>query len=93
MSERRVVLITGASSGFGQASAAVLADRGYKVFGTSRKPVKDKGNGFEMLQLDVDSDESVSACIQALRQKTGCIDVLVNNAGYVLQGPVEGDVC
>jgi len=88
MSERMVVLITGASSGFGQTTAALLADRGYKVFGTSRKPLK--GNGFEMLQLDVNSDESVTLCIQTLRQKTGRIDVLVNNAGYVLHGPVEG---
>jgi NAD(P)-dependent dehydrogenase (short-subunit alcohol dehydrogenase family) len=89
MLEQRVVLITGASSGFGLATASLLAGRGFKVFGTSRKPLRDKANGFEMLQLDVNLDESVNACIQALMQKTGRIDVLVNNAGYALTGAIE----
>lgn len=89
MLEQRVVLITGASSGLGLATASLLAGRGFKVFGTSRKPLTDKANGFEMLQLDVNLDESVNACIQALMQKTGRIDVLVNNAGYALHGAIE----
>lgn len=90
MSENKVVLITGASSGFGQATASLLTGKGYKVFGTSRKsPATLKVNGFEMLQLDVNLDESVKACIQALREKTERIDVLVNNAGYGLHGLIE----
>lgn len=88
MLEQRVVLVTGASSGFGLATASLLAGRGFKVFGTSRKQLRET-NGFEILQLDVNSDESVNACIQALMQKTGRIDVLVNNAGYVLTGAIE----
>jgi len=89
MSEPRVVLITGASSGFGRATASLLADRGFRVFGTSRKPRSDKGDGFEMLQLDVNFDESVDACVGALNQRTGRLDILINNAGYVLTGAVE----
>jgi NAD(P)-dependent dehydrogenase (short-subunit alcohol dehydrogenase family) len=89
MLEQRVVLITGASSGLGLATASLLTSRGFKVFGTSRKPPRDKANGFEMLQLDVTSDESVDACIQILMHKTGRIDVLVNNAGYGLHGAIE----
>lgn len=89
MSEQRVVLVTGASSGLGLATASLLATRGFKVFGTSRKPPTHWANNFEMLQLDINSDESVNACIQALMQKTGRIDVLVNNAGYELHGAIE----
>ena len=87
--EQSVVLITGASSGLGLATASLLAGRGFKVFGTSRKPPRDDANGFEMLQLDVTSDESVDACIQTLMHKTGRINVLVNNAGYGLHGAIE----
>jgi len=89
MLEQRVVLITGASSGLGLATASLLAGRGFKVFGTSRKPPRDEANGFEMLQLDITSDESVATCIQILMHKTARIDVLVNNTGYGLHGAIE----
>jgi NAD(P)-dependent dehydrogenase (short-subunit alcohol dehydrogenase family) len=89
MSEPRVVLITGASSGIGQATALLLADRGFKVFGTSRKPRSDKADGFVMLQLDVTSDKSVKACVRAVIQQTGRLDILINNAGYGLSGAIE----
>ena len=89
MSEMRVVLITGASSGLGQATASLLADRGFRVYGTSRKPRSDKAYGFEMLQLDITSDESVNACVQTLVQRAGRLDILINNAGYGLAGAVE----
>jgi len=89
MSEQRVVLITGASSGIGQATASLLADRGFQVFGTSRKPRSDKAYGFVLVQLDVTSDESVNACVRAVIQRTGCVDILINNAGYLLSGAIE----
>jgi NAD(P)-dependent dehydrogenase (short-subunit alcohol dehydrogenase family) len=89
MSEPRVVLITGASSGIGQATASLLADRGYKVFGTSRQPRSDTSDGFVMLQLDITSDTSVKACIHAVMQRTGRMDILINNAGYGLSGAIE----
>ena len=90
MAESKVVLITGTSSGFGRETADLLADRGFRVYGTSRNPsVKAAGESHKMLQLDVDSDESVDACMNQLLQEAGRVDVLVNNAGYVLTGGVE----
>jgi len=84
----RVVLVTGTSSGFGKQTASLLAKRGFRVFGTSRKPSGEKQET-EMLQLDVTSDESVKGCVSNLLQKAGRIDVLVNNAGQVLTGGLE----
>jgi NAD(P)-dependent dehydrogenase (short-subunit alcohol dehydrogenase family) len=91
MRERTVVLITGASSGFGEAAARLLAAHGpYRVFGTSRRAAGDEERGgVEMLPLDVRSDASVAACVDAVLQRAGRIDVLVNNAGYTLAGAVE----
>ena len=90
MPESKVVLITGASSGFGKETAALLTDRGFSVYGTSRNPsVKGKGQGHKMLQLNVDSDQSVDACMIRFLEESGRLDVLVNNAGYVLTGGVE----
>jgi len=85
----KVVLITGASMGIGQAMAKALAAQGYRVFGTSRKPVSDSLDGFELLPLDVTSDESVRDCVQTVIQRAGRIDVLVNNAGVELMGAIE----
>jgi short-subunit dehydrogenase len=89
MAEPRVVLVTGASSGFGQETAALLSQRGFRVFGTSRKPAGPADLGYEMVRLDVDSDESVNTCVNALLEKAGRLDVLVNNAGFVLTGGIE----
>ena len=89
MAGGRVVLITGASSGFGKATASSLALRGFRVFGTSRKASGEKQDGVEMLRLDITSDESVRACMSSLLTKTGQIDVLVNNAGQALVGGLE----
>jgi NADP-dependent 3-hydroxy acid dehydrogenase YdfG len=85
----KVVLITGASSGFGQATAKLLSEHGLRVFGTSRHPTPADGS-FELLQLDVTSDQSVSVCVQKLLEKTGGrLDVLINNAGMVTTGAIE----
>ncbi len=90
MDAPKVVLITGASSGFGQATARLLAAQGYTVFGTSRKPSQAQPiPGVAMLELDVRSDDSVAACIDSVVEAAGRLDVLVNNAGYVLAGAVE----
>ena len=62
MSDARVVLVTGASSGVGHATARLLAERGYRVFGTSRNPGAGATSATEMLPLDVRSDDSVAAC-------------------------------
>lgn len=84
----KVVLVTGASSGLGRSTATLLSEKGYRVFGTSRKPSHSK-HKFEMLQLDVTSDKSVKACVSALMKKEGRIDILINNAGYAAKGALE----
>jgi NAD(P)-dependent dehydrogenase (short-subunit alcohol dehydrogenase family) len=86
------VLITGASSGFGKVTSELLAQNGYRVFGTSRRPteLKDPPNGVEILELDVTSSASVDSCVSTLLRKTGeKLDVLINNAGVISLGAVE----
>lgn len=90
MNKQKVVLVTGASSGFGKATVKLLSERKYIVFGTSRKPSDaEKIRDVEMLSLDVCSDESVYACMDVVLKKQGRLDVLVNNAGYELAGAIE----
>jgi NAD(P)-dependent dehydrogenase (short-subunit alcohol dehydrogenase family) len=90
MSEQKVVLVTGSSSGNGQAIARLLAQRGFTVFGTSRNPSSVQTvPGVEVLSLDVRLDESVTACVNTLLKKAGRMDILVNNAGYILGGAIE----
>jgi NAD(P)-dependent dehydrogenase (short-subunit alcohol dehydrogenase family) len=90
MSNQRVVLITGASSGVGQATARLLAQQGHKVFGTSRAPTSaEQVANLTMVALDVRSDASVAACVNAVSSQAGRVDVLVNNAGYELGGALE----
>jgi NAD(P)-dependent dehydrogenase (short-subunit alcohol dehydrogenase family) len=89
-SDRKVVLITGASSGVGRATAQLLSQSGYQVFGTSRGSADaETVPGVEMLRLDVRSDDSVLACVQAAIDRAGPLDVLINNAAYELGGAVE----
>ena len=78
----QIALVTGASSGIGQATAERLAKAGYKVYGTSRRAAPAARYGFEMLPLDVTSDASVEAVVQGLMHREGRIDLLVNNAGF-----------
>ena len=77
-----VALVTGASSGIGEATAQRLAEAGYKVYGTSRRGGPSSGKPFEMLPLDVTSDSSVEALVQEVVRREGRIDLLVNNAGF-----------
>ena len=78
----KVALVTGASSGIGAAIAGRLADAGYRVFGTSRRPASPQRRGFEMLSLDVTSDRSVEAAVEEVVRRAARVDVLVNNAGF-----------
>lgn len=78
----RVALVTGASSGIGEATAGRLAAAGYKVYGTSRRGGQAGGRTFAMLPLDVTNDESVAAVVKEVIRLEGRIDVLVNNAGF-----------
>ncbi|WP_116244725.1 SDR family oxidoreductase [Nocardiopsis sp. FIRDI 009] len=83
----RTALVTGASSGIGAAVAAALVRRGYRVYGTSRRPeaVTAPVPGVEYLALDLTDDASIEACAAA----AGPVDVLVNNAGESQSGPLE----
>lgn len=89
MTGSKTVLITGASSGIGRATAAHLALKGYRVFGTSRRPSAATIDGFEMLTLDVTDELSVQTCVAEVLARAGRIDVLVNNAGVDMMGAIE----
>jgi len=78
----KIALVTGASSGIGEATATRLAMAGYKVYGTSRRGALAGQRLFEMLPLDVTSDESVEAAVREVTRLDGRIDLLVNNAGF-----------
>jgi NAD(P)-dependent dehydrogenase (short-subunit alcohol dehydrogenase family) len=88
MANPKVILVTGASSGIGEAIVARLAKDGHRAFGTSRKGGVTQG-GVELLTLDVRSDASVQSCVEGLLSRTGAIDALVNGAGYLLSGAIE----
>jgi NAD(P)-dependent dehydrogenase (short-subunit alcohol dehydrogenase family) len=86
----RVVLITGASSGIGRATAELLAGRGHRVFGGVRAPAKTRPlAGVELVPLDVRDETSIKTCVEEVCRRAGRIDVLINNAGINLVGAVE----
>jgi NAD(P)-dependent dehydrogenase (short-subunit alcohol dehydrogenase family) len=78
----KTAIVTGASSGIGQATAERLARAGYKVYGTSRRTNPAGQGAFQMLPLDVTTDESVEAAVNEVMRLEGRIDLLVNNAGF-----------
>lgn len=86
-----VALITGCSSGIGQALAQVCLDEGYTVYATARNPdslAPLTSRGALAVTLDVNNAEQVAACAERLRSEAGRLDLLVNNAGYGAMGPV-----
>jgi NAD(P)-dependent dehydrogenase (short-subunit alcohol dehydrogenase family) len=85
---KKVILVTGASSGIGRACAMALAQRGHRVYGTSRAPRGTNGD-FTMLPMDVTDAATVQAAVQILLEREGRIDVVVNNAGIGYGGAVE----
>src|SRR5271166_4080840 len=90
-SPQKVVLITGASSGIGQACAEHLAKNGWRVFGTSRaaSSTASTNSAFEMVTMDVEDENSVRQCVDAVVARAGRLDAVVNNAGTSLMGSVE----
>ncbi len=91
MTQEKVALVTGVSSGIGQATATLLSSRGFRVFGTMRRPGETHGRleDVECVQLDVRDEESVRACLRTVLDRAGRIDALVNNAGFTLIGALE----
>jgi NADP-dependent 3-hydroxy acid dehydrogenase YdfG len=89
---QRIALVTGASSGIGKATAFALNRAGYITYATARRPetLRDLDHaGCRTLHLDVTDEASMVAAIKTVEAEHGAIDVLVNNAGYGLNGPVE----
>lgn len=80
--KHKVAIVTGASSGIGAATAALLANAGYTVYGTSRKAAVTGNLPYKMLTLDVNNEDSIEAGLKQVIEAEGRIDLLVNNAGF-----------
>ena len=86
----KVILITGASSGIGKSIALFLSEKGYTVYGTSRSPEKYPDiTTFKLLKLDVGDKTTIDQAVEIIRKEEGRLDVLVNNAGAGITGPIE----
>jgi NAD(P)-dependent dehydrogenase (short-subunit alcohol dehydrogenase family) len=85
----KVVFITGASSGIGKSIGEFLHANGFIVYGTSRNPERITDSVFPLLALDVRNKESITQAIDIILQKSGRIDVVINNAGVGITGPIE----
>lgn len=89
----QVIVITGASTGIGRATAEHFHQQGWRVAATMRSPGKadwaPKDERFMVLPLDVTQEESISQALQQVMSQWSQVDVLVNNAGYGLVGPFE----
>ena len=95
--ERRVAVVTGASSGIGEATARALAAEGYRVALLARRldritALADAlGNGSIAIEADVTDRDSIAAAAERVQDELGGADVLVNNAGVMLLGPFDTD--
>jgi short-subunit dehydrogenase len=86
----KVVLITGGSSGIGKSIGILLAEKGYTVYGTSRNPAKFKDfTAFKLIALDVRDTATIQKAVATIIEAEGRIDVLINNAGVGITGPIE----
>jgi NAD(P)-dependent dehydrogenase (short-subunit alcohol dehydrogenase family) len=88
----KAVLITGASTGIGRATAELLAARGWTVYATARRleSIQDlTARGCKVLALDVCNEDSMRAAVATIAAAEGAVGVLINNAGYGQEGPIE----
>ncbi|MCM4159568.1 SDR family oxidoreductase [Antarcticibacterium flavum] len=85
----KVVLITGGSSGIGKSIGQYLSKRNFKVYGTSRNPGKSIMLPFSLIALDVTRQDTIQTAISEIIEKEGKIDILINNAGIGITGPIE----
>lgn len=85
----KVVLITGGSSGIGKSIGEYLHSKGFTVYGTSRNPKRITDSVFPLVALDVRDDISIKTAVASIIEKEGRIDVLINNAGVGITGPLE----
>lgn len=92
MDKKKVILITGASSGIGRETALQLIKEGHVVYGAARRVAKMQPLvevGGQAVEMDVTNEEQIQAGVQKVIEEQGRIDVLVNNAGYAVYGAVE----
>ncbi len=90
--QKKTALVTGASSGMGKEIAKCLIADGFQVYVASRKIEKmsDLASlGAIPLSMDISKDEDIKAAVNTILEQVGGVDVLVNNAGFGLYGPVE----
>ncbi|PWH82531.1 short-chain dehydrogenase/reductase [Algibacter marinivivus] len=85
----KVVLITGGSSGIGKSIGEFLKEKGYIVYGTSRSPEKYADSKFPILALDVKDEATITNTVNTIIDKEGKLDIVVNNAGAGITGPIE----
>ena len=86
----KVVFITGGSSGIGKAIGEYLSNIGYIVYGTSRNPSNNSEKlPFPLLTMDVSHVDSIEKAVSTIIKKEGSLDVVVNNAGVGITGPLE----
>lgn len=93
---KKVVIVTGASSGIGKATALQLINEGHTVYGAARRTENMNelvSVGGKAIEMDITRHDQVHAEIQKIIETEGRIDVLVNNAGYAVYGPVEEVSC
>ena len=88
MNTKKIVLITGATSGIGKETALLLTEKGFVVYGTARN-IENKTLPFRLLPMDVRDDESIAKAIGTILAEAGKIDILINNAGVGITGSVE----
>ncbi|HUH29174.1 SDR family oxidoreductase [Gelidibacter sp.] len=85
----KVVLITGGSSGIGKSIGEFLTQKGFTIYGTSRNPKRYTDSKFHLVRLDVSDVDSIEEAIKTVISQHGRIDVLINNAGAGITGPIE----
>src|SRR5438128_10920 len=89
MSEQKVALVTGVSSGIGRRIAEELVTAGFRAYGSVRSAVPSLPPGVTAAPLDVRDEASIHAAVDAVLAEAGHIDLLVNNAGAALIGAIE----
>lgn len=85
--DRKVVVITGATSGIGRTVAEMLTEKGYKVYSLSRKKIEHENIKF--VECDVTNQDQVDLAFQQIFAMENRIDVLINNSGFGISGPIE----
>ena len=83
----KIIIVTGASSGIGKSIAQLLSSNGFMVYGTCRDPKKYNITDFNLLQCDINNNNEIKDFIKYVISKEGRVDVLINNAGNLINKP------